>query len=111
MIIKTNRKIYVGRTNLKQLQSNTPDPVYGFCNPIIPTPFGKTEPLFIPENTEVTKLDGSRFNSKDEFIDELESNCYYGFVLDGEMQKILDWCFDCGCIPFDDKNSYNYISD
>ena len=27
--------------------------------------------------------------SKDEFIDELESNCYYGFVLDGEMQKIL----------------------
>lgn len=100
MTIKTNRPIYFGRPDLNAIRTNTPDPEFGFCNPIIPD--GETEPFCIPTGTEVVKLDGSQFSSKEEFLDERAGNCYFTYKDTPDTE-------DLNGVFFDDEEAYDFI--
>lgn len=77
MIIITNKDLYVGRYN-------TPD--HKEFNPI--RPYGSNEPFKIEKGTEVVKLDGTEFDSFEEFTKAYEDG-YFKFVFNDEYKESL----------------------
>lgn len=107
MRIITNTDIYYGRENLEAVKNKEPDPKYGFCDPI--TLDGDTEPLCVPVDTAVTKLDGSEFNSKEEFLEELNGNGYYKFDVSEEKSEKIEKALAAANIPFCDEHDFAYL--
>ena len=80
MKITTNKDLYVGRYN-------TPD--HKEFNPICP--YGNKEPFKIEKGTEVVKIDGTEFDSFEEFTKAYEDGYFNDEYKESLFEMLIDY--------------------
>ena len=100
MRIITNKDLYVGRffrpnpnirakvTPIELSNAPTKDHENFYFHAIVP--IGETEPFKIPKFTEVVRLDGTEFESFEEFVQAYE-NGYFDYKFNDEHKKEVFW--------------------